>query len=869
MPLGVIELRDVAESSERGRTRKVKRRFISGTQFEVTGESLRQSGWGSMSLSDVDKDLDVEYEVVSNAATDVRRYAVVPEAIRSILAAYGCEHPGVTLDKFVHRSSSQAFVKHALQSVVHVNGEVVEQQGWYRNLLQRWHASMTVAKSVSPLQATTTGPLTLHLSRASFLENAGICLHPLYGFAYLPGSGLKGMARAYAETVWLPAQPEPDKKQAWKQIEGVFGWASNPEPNHPAEVRRQNDNDPDSPEIKSSSGNIIFHDAWPEVWPQLIVDIVNNHHPNYYQHDDNDHPPGDWENPIPVYFLAVQPGITFNFPLAKRRAEVSDDLLTLAREWLLGALCHLGVGAKTNAGYGAFKPASEDPPTLLSENYAIFGTPIELVTPAFLAGASQNKEDCELRPTTLRGLLRWWWRTMYAGFLDVPTLRALEAAIWGDTQSGGAVRIVVEKVSGEEPLPYDKRSKANFNQQQKQSQHGIPHEDPHKTTQGLWYVSYGMDEGQPPNRRQRYCLAPGARWHLGLIVKPALFFQNRKDAGNRKKHNHGIAIATEEVLSQAKSAVWLLCHYGAAGSKARKGFGSLSATNLENWGINKCRETARQLRQNLQLSGEFDKKRAHSPSLHQMLNPIEVRFSWPDIWEVIDQVGFAYESAAHEWAHDEGKLSLGLPRHIHGPRNQPLPYQSATNHRRPQRLRGPKGDRHSSPAHIHLERYAGNWLVRAVAFPAAHLPNLSTNQAFLEEFLKNFGEDLLRRAALPPPSDPGQSTRDSRHPAQAATKPDQPKPGDYVEAVLLEEKTRKGGWKAKHLPSGLAGPIQNTAAVPVEKQVGDPLRLIVANVTERQIDFRYPSPADEERAKRTTKKSKGKHSDSGGRGPRR
>ncbi len=54
-----------------------------------------------------------------------------------------------------------------------------------------------------------SGPLTLHLARASALENAGLCLHPIYGFAFLPGTGLKGLARAYAETVWLPSQTDP------------------------------------------------------------------------------------------------------------------------------------------------------------------------------------------------------------------------------------------------------------------------------------------------------------------------------------------------------------------------------------------------------------------------------------------------------------------------------------------------------------------------------------------------------------------------------------------------------------------------------------------------------------------------------------
>ncbi len=53
------------------------------------------------------------------------------------------------------------------------------------------------------------------------LENAGICLHPIHGFPYLPGTGLKGLARAYAETVWKPAQADANAAQA--EIERVFG----------------------------------------------------------------------------------------------------------------------------------------------------------------------------------------------------------------------------------------------------------------------------------------------------------------------------------------------------------------------------------------------------------------------------------------------------------------------------------------------------------------------------------------------------------------------------------------------------------------------------------------------------------------------
>jgi CRISPR-associated protein Cmr6 len=83
-----------------------------------------------------------------------------------------------------------------------------------------------------------------------------------------------------------------------------------------------------------------------------------------------------------------------------------------------------------------------------------------------------------------------------------------------------------------------------------------------------------------------------------------------------------------------------------------------------------------------------------------------------------------------------------------------------------------------------------------------------------------------------------------------------PKPGEVVDAQLLEERTKKGGWKAMHEPSGLSGPIQNAGDVPGEKSVGDTLKLIVASANEREIAFRYPTSADEERAQRAPGKRK-------------
>jgi CRISPR-associated protein Cmr6 len=93
----------------------------------------------------------------------------------------------------------------------------------------------------------------------------------------------------------------------------------------------------------------------------------------------------------------------------------------------------------------------------------------------------------------------------------------------------------------------------------------------------------------------------------------------------------------------------------------------------------------------------------------------------------------------------------------------------------------------------------------------------------------------------------------------AAARPKQivlPKAGAIVDAQLLEARTTKGGWKAIHAPSGLIGAIQNSADVPVDKNAGDPLKLIVASANSRELAFRFPTPADQERAQRGPSKGK-------------
>ncbi|MBM4330709.1 MAG: type III-B CRISPR module RAMP protein Cmr6 [Deltaproteobacteria bacterium] len=181
---------------------------------------------------------------------------------------------------------------------------------------------------------TTGERLILGLGSTSVLETSFI-FHPLYGFPYLPASGAKGLARAYAEIL--------DKEGATpKIIRDVFG--------------SEDKNPIESPPEKNRQGKVFFLDGLPTTFPVLEVDIMNPHYSDYYaQNRDSQHnltPPADWLSPVPIYFLTIKAGTTFEFGLISEEMALADR----AEKWLRGGLMDLGAGGKTSAGYGYFEP---------------------------------------------------------------------------------------------------------------------------------------------------------------------------------------------------------------------------------------------------------------------------------------------------------------------------------------------------------------------------------------------------------------------------------------------------------------------------------------------------------------------------------
>lgn len=200
--------------------------------------------------------------------------------------------------------------------------------------------------------------------------DVGLTLHNTWGVPVIPGSALKGLLAHYVDAVigpvdgdraWHPLDPNAPaaakERLAWKGVT----WRGPRIQDAPGAVHRALFGAPTAesddvwrahdPDVGQRRGLVVFHDAWmvppAKATPHLAVDVLTVHQKNYYNHQGAKGGPNDHDDPNPVGFLSVPPGV--RFLLALSGPPVWTELaLTLLRE----ALTEWGVGGKTSAGYG-------------------------------------------------------------------------------------------------------------------------------------------------------------------------------------------------------------------------------------------------------------------------------------------------------------------------------------------------------------------------------------------------------------------------------------------------------------------------------------------------------------------------------------
>ena len=164
---------------------------------------------------------------------------------------------------------------------------------------------------------------------------------------------------------------------------------------------------------------------------------------------------------------------------------------------------------------------------------------LEVITPMFIAGADQHQP--EIRPPSIRGALRFWFRAMMGGVLggDWRKVKEKEDEIFGSTDVASRIKIRKED---ENLNIFDPKGK-------KKSLKG---------KEGVVYLAFLYVKWD----RQQKCfiwnhsfIEPGSTFSIELVSPPS-------------------------TLSILIDSFWLFLHFGGLGARTRRGFGSLSVKNL-------------------------------------------------------------------------------------------------------------------------------------------------------------------------------------------------------------------------------------------------------------------------------------------------
>ncbi len=239
-------------------------------------------------------------------------------AIHSALPSRGEIHPGLRiahgLDRWPEGDSSDA--KHKLIAKI----AELEVPAFYKKALERWQQVTADKARFHAFSGDISQRLYIGVTRDSPLET-GVTVSHSYGMPIIPGSSLKGLARATATYLERNGsfQIRPEVMR-W-----LFGEGGD----------------------TGESGGLYFHDAW---WTgsgePFVAEIVTPHHTGYYGKEGKE-PASDTDSPIPVPQIAVQGGFYFVI-------EGDAAWTPVAAALLQNGLQQWGIGGKKSSGYGRF-----------------------------------------------------------------------------------------------------------------------------------------------------------------------------------------------------------------------------------------------------------------------------------------------------------------------------------------------------------------------------------------------------------------------------------------------------------------------------------------------------------------------------------
>lgn len=235
---------------------------------------------------------------------------------------------------------------------------------FFEKILAKKYHKTKVQSRLAAIQEVADSVLSLKTT-SRFICGTGYSSPIEWGFNFdwttgaplLPGSSFKGALLSYLE--FIKQSPVEDDEK-WKKNDSIKLLDSDTKWGKEEILEVFG---PQGKEAEKHIGGVIFYDVYASDGNDkpFEVDVITPHYKKWYEGSRS--VPDDTENPVPIPFLTVKPGVTFNFCYKIQPypgAEFQRDAETLKRridELILECGRNYGFGAKTSSGYGYFEPA--------------------------------------------------------------------------------------------------------------------------------------------------------------------------------------------------------------------------------------------------------------------------------------------------------------------------------------------------------------------------------------------------------------------------------------------------------------------------------------------------------------------------------
>lgn len=220
----------------------------------------------------------------------------------------------------------------------------------YKSFYTVWERSFQAGTAQTRKVKTVSRLLVGHGNPSG--ADVGLTVHHTWSVPMIPGSALKGLLAHHVDAVYGGSYPTHDERRKWR---GPIWKNRQVAPGDGAGVyfammlgAPAVTGDPTT----ALRGVVEIHDALyvpgsVALDCPFVRDVLTVHQKPYYDEAGKNGGPTDWDDPNPVGFMTVTPGVGLLLAVTG-----PDDWTELTMRLLYEALAARGVGGKTSAGYG-------------------------------------------------------------------------------------------------------------------------------------------------------------------------------------------------------------------------------------------------------------------------------------------------------------------------------------------------------------------------------------------------------------------------------------------------------------------------------------------------------------------------------------